>query len=408
MLDSGIIRPTKKYIGVGEMRVFLIVADSFGIGETPDANAFGDVGSNTLKACYATGKLKVDELTRLGLFNVDGVDFGEKVVKTRGAYARLGEKSAGKDTTVGHWELAGLISNRPLPVYPHGFPRGIIDKFEAATGRKVICNSPYSGTEVIKDYGVEHIKSGALIVYTSADSVFQIAAHEDVVPIDELYRYCEIARRILIGENSVGRVIARPFVGDSPQNFKRTSNRHDFSLAPHGKTMLDYLKENGKDVIAVGKINDIFAGRGITESISTTCNEDGLNRTVEFLNRDFDGLCFVNLVDFDSVYGHRNDSEGYTAALNYFSARIGEIEAKLRDDDILMITADHGCDPSTPSTDHSREYVPLLIYGKKIKSVNLGTKPTFACVAKTICELFGVENDLVGESLKREVYIDEE
>lgn len=390
------------------MRVFLIVADSFGIGETHDASEFGDVGSNTLKACYDTGKLKVDELTKLGLFSIDGVDFGEKTVNACGAYARLGEKSAGKDTTVGHWELAGLVSKRPLPVYPYGFPREIIDEFETATGRKVVCNSPYSGTEVIKDYGLEHIKSGALIVYTSADSVFQIAAHEDVVPVDELYRYCEIARGILVGENAVGRVIARPFVGDCPQNFKRTSNRHDFSIAPHDKTMLDYLKAAEKDVIAVGKINDIFAGRGITESVSTISNEDGLNKTVEYLDMGFDGLCFVNLVDFDSVYGHRNDAEGYTAALNYFSTRIGEIKAKLKDDDILMITADHGCDPSTPSTDHSREYVPLLIYGKKIKSVNLGTKPTFACVAKTICDLFGVKNGLEGDSFKGEVYIDEE
>ena len=388
------------------MRVFLIVADSFGIGELPDADRFGDKGSNTFKACYDTGRLDIPTLKKLGLFNIDGVTFGEKEAEPVGAYCRLGETSAGKDTTIGHWEIAGVISEKPLPTYPNGFPKEIIDEFEKQTGRKTLCNKPYSGTEVIKDYGEESMKTGALIVYTSADSVFQIAANEKTVPVDELYRYCEIARGILTGEHAVGRVIARPFEGETRDTFKRTSRRHDFSLMPPKDTLLDVLKAAGKDVLAVGKIYDIFGGRGMTEFVRTVNNSDGMDKTIMYEKRDFDGLCFVNLVDFDMLYGHRNDALGYTYALNEFSARLTEFISAMRDDDVLMITADHGCDPSTPSTDHSREYVPLLIYGKKIKPVNAGTKPTYAYIAKTICDLLNVKNNLAGESLKNDIIAD--
>lgn len=385
------------------MRVFIFVADSFGIGELPDAAAFGDTGSNTFKSCYNTGKLNIPTLKKLGLFNIDGITFGTKEDRPEAAYARLAESSAGKDTTIGHWEIAGVVSQKPMPTYPHGFPESVIKEFERLTGRKTLCNRPYSGTEVIKDYGEEHIKTGALIVYTSADSVFQIAAHEKVVPVEKLYEYCEIARQILVGENAVGRVIARPFIGDNPQNFTRTVRRHDFSLVPPKKTMLDYLKANGYDVIAVGKINDIFASQGITEFVRTSGNADGMDKSTEYLKRNFNGLCFVNLVDFDMLYGHRNDTLGYTNALNEFSLSLQNFIDKMGDDDILMITADHGCDPATPSTDHSREYVPLLVYGKTVKPVNLGTKPSYACIAKTVCDVFGVKNDLFGESFKNEI-----
>lgn len=385
------------------MRIFIFVADSFGIGELPDAAAFGDTGSNTFKSCYNTGKLNVPTLKKLGLFNIDGITFGEKEDRPKAAFARLAASSAGKDTTIGHWEIAGVVSPKPMPTYPNGFPDNVIKEFERLTGRKTLCNRPYSGTEVIKDYGEEHLKTGALIVYTSADSVFQVAAHEKVVPVEKLYEYCEIARKILVGENAVGRVIARPFIGDNPQNFTRTVRRHDFSLVPPKKTMLDYLKANGYDVIAVGKINDIFASQGITEFVRTSGNADGMDKSTEFLKRDFNGLCFVNLVDFDMLYGHRNDALGYTNALNEFSLSLQNFIDKMGDDDILMITADHGCDPATPSTDHSREYVPLLVYGKTVKPVNLGTKPAYACIAKTVCDIFGVKNDLFGESFKNEI-----
>ncbi len=385
------------------MRIFIIVADSFGVGELPDAAKFGDEGSNTFRACYNTGILNVPELKKLGLFNIDGVDFGEKEPVPTAAYGRCAEQSAGKDTTIGHWEIAGVISPKPLPTYPNGFPKEIIDEFERLTGRKTLCNKPYSGTEVIKDYGEEHMRTGALIVYTSADSVFQIAAHENVVPVEELYRCCEIARKLLTGEHAVGRVIARPFVGENRNNFTRTPRRHDFSLLPPKDTMLDVIKAAGKDVLAVGKIYDIFGGRGTTETVRTVNNSDGMDKTEEFQKRDFDGLCFVNLVDFDMVYGHRNDAVGYANALNEFSASLEGFIAKMRDDDVLFVTADHGCDPSTSSTDHSREYVPLLVYGKRIKAVNLGTKPTYACIAKTVCDMLGIENSLAGESFRDEI-----
>lgn len=391
-------------------RVFLIVLDSFGIGEMPDAADYGDAGSNTIKACSTSPKFHIPNMKKLGLFKIDGVDVSpckedwctadEPVV---GAYARMTEASRGKDTTIGHWEIAGHISNSPLPTFPNGFPQELLDEFTKRTGRKVLCNKPYSGTEVIKDYGEEHMKTGALIVYTSADSVFQIAAHEDIVPIEELYRYCEIAREICTGKYGVGRVIARPFEGQAP-DFKRTSRRHDYSLQPPAVTMLDQLLENGKDVIAVGKINDIFAGKGIGSMVRTAGNAEGIERTLEYEKQDFEGLCFINLVDFDMLYGHRNDIEGYAQALTYFDENLSGIMEGLRDEDILMITADHGCDPSTPSTDHSREYTPFLIYGKSVKKgVNLGTKQTFSDIAATILDYFGIEPKTKGTSMLSEI-----
>lgn len=385
------------------MRVFLIVLDSFGVGNAPDAAAFGDEGSNTFKACFDSGKLNIPNMKKLGLFNIDGVDFGEREKEPLGAYARLIEESAGKDTTIGHWEIAGIISEKPLPVFPGGFPDEVIKEFERRTGRKTLCNKPYSGTEVIKDYGEEHMKTGALIVYTSADSVFQVAANENVVPVKKLYEYCEIARDILKGDYAVGRVIARPFVGTSPENFVRTSNRHDFSLLPPSKTMLDILKDNGKDVLSVGKIIDIFAGQGITAFARTVSNADGMIKTAEFQKKDFDGLCFVNLVDFDMKYGHRNDVAGYTNALNEFDIALGDFMKNMREDDVLMLTADHGCDPSTPSTDHSRECVPLIICGNNVKGGNLGTRKGFTCIAKTILSMFNLKNTFFGEDLASEI-----
>lgn len=382
------------------MRVFLIVLDSFGIGELPDAAEYHDAGSNTLGAVYKTDYLEVPNMKKYGLFNIDGVTCGNKEDCPNGAYARMAESSKGKDTTIGHWEIAGVISPKPLPTYPKGFPPEVISAFEEKTGRKVLCNLPYSGTDVLRDYGQKHIDTGDLIVYTSADSVFQIAAHEDVVPVEELYRYCEIAREILVGEHGVGRVIARPFIGTNP-NFERTPRRHDFSIEPPKKTMLDLLKAAGKDVIGVGKIHDIFAGRGLTEFIRTTGNPDGIDKTIGYTKKDFDGLCFVNLVDFDMLYGHRNDADGYAKALSYFDKHLPEIVGGLHPDDILMITADHGCDPSTPSTDHSREYTPLLIIGERVKPQNLGTSSTFADIAATILDLFEIDySGLCGKSFK--------
>lgn len=385
------------------MRVFLTVLDSFGIGELSDAEKFGDKGSNTLKACFKSGKLNIPNMARLGLFNIDGIDFGDREKCPVGACGKMLERSNGKDTTVGHWELAGVVSNEPLPTYPNGFPKEIIEKFEEKTGRKVLCNKPYSGTDVIRDYGEEHLKTGALIVYTSADSVFQIACHEEIVPIETLYEYCKIARELLVGRHGVGRIIARPFVGDNKENFKRTANRKDFSLTPPRHTLLDYLKENDFDVLGVGKIYDIFGGKGLTESVKTKSNEDGINVTKRLIGRDFNGLCFVNLVDFDMVYGHRNDVLGYTDALNYFDKQLGEMLNELKDSDVFIITADHGCDPSTPSTDHSRESVPILIFGKGVAPINLGVRESFADLAKTIADMFNIQNSLDGKSFKKDI-----
>lgn len=380
-------------------RVFLIVLDSVGIGEMPDAAEYHDEGSNTLKAASSSEFFHMPNMRKLGLFNIDGVKIGQKETAPAGAFARMTEQSKGKDTTIGHWEIAGLISRRPLPVYPEGFPKEIIEEFSRRTERGVLCNRPYSGTEVIKDYGAEHMKTGDLIVYTSADSVFQIAAHENVVPVEELYRYCEIAREMLQGEHGVGRVIARPFVGEDG-NFTRTSNRHDFSLQPPQTTMLDQLKEEGLDVIGVGKINDIFAGKGITEFVRTTGNADGIDKTISYFAKDFTGICFVNLVDYDMLYGHRNDVEGYAKALTYFDERLPEILAAMKEEDLLMITADHGCDPSTPSTDHSREYTPLVMAGAGIRSgMNYHTRDSFADIGATVLDYFGIDSKISGTSL---------
>ncbi|MBQ9482934.1 MAG: phosphopentomutase [Ruminiclostridium sp.] len=370
-------------------RVFVIVLDSVGIGEAPDAADYGDEGSNTVKACYDTGKLEVPNMRELGLFNIDGNDYGGACEAPTGAFARLRELSKGKDTTTGHWEMMGIVSEKPFPTYPDGFPPEVIDEFERRTGRKVLCNKPYSGTKVIADYGEEHLKTGALIVYTSADSVFQIAAHEDIVPVEELYKYCETAREMLKGEHAVGRVIARPFTGSHP--FTRTPRRHDFSLRPTKKTVLDMVSEAGLTCYGVGKINDIFAGAGLNGFIRTEGNTDGMKKTGEFAEKDWNGLCFVNLVDFDMLYGHRNDVAGYTAALNEFDAWLGGFMKTLRPDDVLMITADHGCDPITPSTDHSREYVPLLIYGSEVEPTNYGTMDGFDNVGRFVCRYLGIE-----------------
>ncbi len=379
-------------------RVFLIVLDSVGIGEEPDAAEYGDVGSNTLAAAATSKYFFMPNMGKLGLFNIDGVSCGPKEETPLGSFARMQEKSKGKDTTIGHWEIAGLVSNAPLPTYPDGFPKEVIDAFSKATGRGVLCNLPYSGTEVIKDYGKQHMETGDLIVYTSADSVFQIAAHENIVPVEQLYEYCEMARKILVGKHGVGRVIARPFIGE-PDNFTRTSNRHDFSLKPPKDTMCDLLVANQKASIGVGKIYDIFAGKGISEFVRTKNNEDGIQKTIEYLQKDFEGLCFVNLVDYDMLYGHRNDIDGYAKALTAFDEKLPEILSRLKDKDILMITADHGCDPATPSTDHSREYTPLVIYGKNIAAgLNLGTRPTFSDIAATILEYLGVRGVISGES----------
>ena len=380
-------------------RVFLIVLDSFGIGEMPDASEYGDKGTNTIASVSKSPYFSMENMKKLGLFNIDGVTCKEKEEKILATVARMSEKSKGKDTTIGHWEIAGVCSEKTLPTYPNGFPKEVLDEFSKLTKRGVLCNAPYSGTEVIKVYGKEHLESGKLIVYTSADSVFQIAAHEDIVPVETLYQYCEMAREMLQGEHGVGRVIARPFIGEEG-NFQRTAKRHDYSLMPPKTTMLDVLKKENKAVIGVGKIKDIFAGKGITEFIYTKGNEEGIEKTLEYLDKDFEGLCFINLVDYDMLYGHRNDIDGYAKALAYFDEKLPEIMSKMKEDDILMITADHGCDPGyTVSTDHSREYTPFLMYGKNIKAANLGTRDTFADIAATVLDYFGIEKPFAGESM---------
>lgn len=380
-------------------RVFLIVLDSFGIGEMEDAEAYGDKGTNTLRSVSSSSAFSMPNMAALGLFNIDGVACREGVQAPRARIARMKEASKGKDTTIGHWEIAGILSSKPLPIYPEGFPEEVLTAFRQATGRGVLCNKPYSGTEVIRDYGDEHVRTGNLIVYTSADSVFQIAAHEDVVPVETLYEYCKMARKILKGRHGVGRVIARPFTGANG-DYTRTPRRHDFSLEPPAVTMLDQLKDAGMDVISVGKIKDIFAGRGITEAVYTKGNEEGIERTLEYLERDFEGLCFVNLVDYDMLYGHRNDIDGYARALTYFDEQLPEMLRRLREDDVLMITADHGCDPGyTVSTDHSREHTPFLMYGEKVAPGNLGTRETFADIGATVLACFGIEPEFAGTSM---------
>ena len=385
-------------------RIFLIVLDSFGIGQMPDGPKFGDVGVNTLRSCASSDQLHIPNMIAAGLGNIDGVDCLPKAAVPTGAVARLTEASMGKDTTIGHWEIAGVVSPDPLPTYPEGFPKEVLDAFEKATGRGVLCNKPYSGTDVIRDYGKEHMESGKWIVYTSADSVFQVAAHEEVVPLEELYDACRKARKILQGKHGVGRVIARPFVGSPEEGFRRTPNRHDFSLEPPARTMLDGVKAAGLSCLAVGKIHDIFAGRGDTEYVFNKSNADGMAHTEDFAARDFRGLCFVNLVDFDMTYGHRRDIDGYAKALTEFDRWLGRFLPTLGEEDLLLITADHGCDPGyTATTDHTREFVPLLILGKQVRPVNLGTRASFADIAATVTELLGVPFETPGRSFAKEV-----
>lgn len=387
-------------------RVFLIILDSFGIGAMPDAADFGDHDCNTLKRIAQSPNFKCDNLAKAGLGRIDGVDCIHEYENSENmpaaAVGRLSEKSRGKDTTVGHWEIAGIISESPFPTYPQGFPKYLIDKLSEATGRGILCNKPYSGTEVIRDYGKEHIETGKLIVYTSADSVCQIAAHEDIVPVEKLYSYCMAAREIFQGKDAVGRIIARPFTGTCG-NFVRTSNRRDFSLEPTAPTVLDAIKSAGKSVIAVGKIKDIFAGRGITDFYPTHSNKEGMDTAENILTEDFEGLCFINLVDFDMLYGHRQDIDGYASAMSEFDRRLPVLIQNMKDGDILMISADHGCDPGDSHTDHTREYVPLLVFGKEIKPVNLGTRSTFSDIAASIAEYLGIDFKCAGKSFIKEI-----
>ena len=385
-------------------RIFLIVLDSCGVGAAPDSAAFGDIGVNTLRSCAASPKFSIPHLIEAGLGNLDGIDYLPKTDHPTAALARLQEASMGKDTTIGHWEIAGIVSPNPLPTYPQGFPQEVLEEFEKQTGRGVLCNLPYSGTDVIRDYGEEQKKTGKWIVYTSADSVFQVAANENWIPLEELYDACRKARAILRGKHGVGRVIARPYVGQSPSEFRRTSNRHDFSLEPPKQTMLDAIKAAGLDTLAVGKIYDIFAGQGTTDHLFNKSNADGMAHTDDYAARDFHGLCFVNLVDFDMQYGHRRDVDGYANALTEFDTWLGQFLPKLGDEDLVMITADHGCDPAyTATTDHTREYVPLVVLGKQVKPVNLGTRKSFADIAATVTELLNVPFETPGKSFAREI-----
>ena len=383
-------------------RVIVFVLDSVGIGGLPDSEKFGDIGVNTLNhIAQNADDFKIDNLKKLGIGNIEGLSAIEPTDNPMASYGRLKEYSNGKDTTTGHWEIAGIHMDEPFKTYPNGFPKRVIDEFEKKTGRNVLCNKPASGTEIIKKLGKKHMETGDVIVYTSADSVFQIAAHEEVVPVKELYEMCEIARKILIGEDQVARVIARPFIGDSPENFTRTSNRHDYSLDPLGTTILDVLSENGLDVQAVGKIVDIFNKRGVTESVHTENNMDGVDKTIEYLKSDSKGLIFTNLVDFDAKYGHRRNVEGYQKSLEEFDKRVFEILDNLKDDDVIIFTADHGNDPTYKGTDHTREYVPALIYGKNIKTgVNIKTRESFADIAQTIADIFNLDSLENGNSFK--------
>lgn len=385
-------------------RVVLIVLDSVGVGELPDAKEYGDEGSNTLgNISKSVGGLKLPNMEKIGLGNIDGIVGINSSSNPSGCFGKSLEKSEGKDTTTGHWEIAGIILDKAFPTYPHGFPREVIEEFEKRIGTKTLANKPASGTAIIEELGDEHVKTGYPIVYTSADSVFQIAAHEDIIPLERLYEMCQTARDLLVGEHGVGRVIARPFTG-SEGSFKRTANRRDFSLKPTRKTILNHIADAGMDVYAVGKIEDIYAGSGITRAVHTKSNMDGVDRTLEYMKEDARGLIFANLVDFDMVYGHRNNSEGYANALIEFDNRLPEIIESLREDDVLIITADHGCDPTTPSTDHSREYIPVLVYGSSVKpGVNLGVRNTYADIGKTIGELLELETDIEGNSFAKNI-----
>ena len=389
-------------------RVAIIVLDSVGIGELPDAAKYGDEGSNTLvniKKEYPD--FSVPNMAELGLGNIEGEDICllGKTDSPKGCYAKMSEASNGKDTTTGHWEISGIVTENPFPTFTEtGFPKEVMDKFEKAIGRKTLGNISASGTAIINELGDKHVKTGYPIIYTSADSVFQIACHEDVIPVDELYKMCETAREILVGDYAVARVIARPFIGNGNGNYTRTERRKDFSLAPTSETILDLLKAEGKSVVAIGKIEDIFEHRGMTVTDHTTNNHDGIEKTIEYLKKDFEGLLFTNLVDTDMIYGHRNDVKGYAEAVMYFDSKLPEIKSAMKDDDILIITADHGCDPTTPSTDHSREFVPLFVYGKNIKEgVNLGVRKQFSDIAATVAEYLGINEMFGAESFLKDV-----
>ena len=387
-------------------RAIIIVIDGFGVEALKDANKYNDEGSNTLEGIYNNTKMNLQNLKQMGLYNIDGINIKEKVEKTIGAYGKMEEKAKGKNSPVGHWEICGYIKEKPFKTYKNAFPKKLIEEFKEKTGIKgILCNEVGSGTEILKKYGEEHIKTGYPIVYTSADSVFQIAAHENVIPIEKLYKICKIAREILDKpEYDVGTVIARPFIGENSNNFVRTYNRKDFETTKIGKNMLDIIKEEGKEVIAIGKIEDLFVGRGITKAVHTNGNEDGIEKTISYIKNESDGLIFTNLVDFDMLYGHRNDICGYAKALEYFDSKIPEIINNMKKDDILIITSDHGNDPSTKSTDHSREYVPILVYGKEIKeNVNLGTRETFADISATILDIFKMPTLGVGKSFKNDI-----
>ena len=387
-------------------RAIIIVLDGFGVGEAPDAKKYRDEGSNTLAGIYNNTSLKIPNMQKLGIYNIDGIEVGEKVKTTIGAYGKAQEQADGKNSPVGHWEISGYIKHPGFKTYPQAFPKQLVDEFIEKTKVKgVLCNEVGSGTEILKRFGEEHIKTGKPIIYTSADSVFQIAAHEDIIPVEKLYEICKITRQILDKpEYNIGTVIARPFIGEKAENFTRTYNRRDFESATFGKTMLDVIKENNKEVIAIGKIEDLFTGRGITKVIHTSGNADGIENTINCIKDDTEGLIFTNLVDTDMLYGHRNNIKGYAEALEYFDSKLPELMDNLKDTDMLIITGDHGNDPSTPSTDHSREYVPILIYGKQIKeNINLGTRKTFADISATILEILNLPKLENGESFKEQI-----
>ena len=383
-------------------RVILIILDSLGVGEMHDSLSYGDKDCNTFANVIKNSKnIIIDNFKKLGIGNIKSLNL-EPCENPMASIGVCNELSQGKDTITGHLEISGVVTKVPLKTFPNGFTKEIIDEFESKIGRKILGNCVASGTEIIERLGEEHIKTGKPIVYTSADSVFQIAAHEEVISIEELYNMCEIAREMLVGDNLIGRVIARPFVGEVG-SFKRTSNRKDYAIDPPGKTMLDYIKEDNKDVISIGKIYDIFNGFGITEKIKTVSNLDGINKTIEIMKKDFNGLLFTNLVDFDMMYGHRNDVEGYANAISEFDSKIPELLENLNEDDLLILTADHGCDPTTQGTDHTREQIPLIVYGKKMKVVDLGVRDSFSDIGKTVLDLFNIKNDLHGVSFKNDI-----
>ena len=385
-------------------RAVLVVLDGVGAGANPDASTYGDDGASSLEHCaQAIGGLALPRLGKIGMGNVTPIVGTPPTDHALGAYGRMAAAAAGKDSTTGHWEMTGVVLQKPLPTYPHGFPADLVNEFEQSIGRQVIGNKAASGTEIIKELGAEHVRTGKPILYTSADSVFQVAAHQDVIPLEELYHICEVARSLLTGDHAVGRVIARPFIG-TPGNFKRTEHRRDFSLAPLGTTLLDLLKSNGKEVIGLGKIEDLFAGRGLTQRDHTETNRDGMAATLRWLERDFTGLLFVNLVEFDMLWGHRRDSEGYARALRDVDDWFGQVQQAMRSGDAIFFTADHGVDPTYRGTDHTREQVPLLAYGKPVRAgINLGNRATFADLGQTLAQAFGVGNLAAGTSFAHEI-----